>query len=53
MTSVKSKRFIELIDPDGGVGAVISVGVDGFAQIHVSLLREILDAGNYEYEVTA
>lgn len=48
-----AKRFFELIDPDGGVGAVISIGADGFAQIHVSLLKEILDAGNYEYEETA
>lgn len=48
-----ANRFVELIDPDGGVGAVISVGVDGFASIHISLLREILDSGNYKYEVTA
>lgn len=47
-----TKRFFELLEADGGVGAVISVGVDGFAQIHVSLLVELLEAANYNYEET-
>lgn len=46
-----TRRYIEMIDKiDGGVFAVFSYGEDGFGQIHVGLLKELLDAADHDYE---
>ena len=42
-------RFIEVSDAQGLV-TVFHVEDDGFAQIHVSLLKEFIMAGGYTFE---
>lgn len=42
-------RFIEVFDSKGLV-TVFHVAEDGFSQIHVSLLKEFIQAGGYTFE---
>jgi hypothetical protein len=42
-------RFIEVSD-DRGLVTVFHVAEDGYAQIHVSLLKEFIQAGGYTFE---
>lgn len=45
-------RFLEILSPDKGTPlvGVVSIGVDGFATIHNSWLKELILKAGYTYE---
>lgn len=44
-------RQIEMSENDG-VFAIVTIGTSGFGQIHVSLLKEILERAHIDFEET-